>query len=118
MGAASDIDEYELPLTFRVGIATDLLRTDAYRLTTAVDAIYPNDHTDFVNSGFEYAWNEVFLIRGGYKSLFEEETEQGLTFGFGLYYRVMDYIKLKIDYAYQDFGRLTDVHHFSFGLEF
>jgi len=113
-----DIDEYELPLTFRVGVAADLWKTEAHRLTTAVDAIHPNDHTEFLNSGFEYAWNELFLIRAGYKALLEDDTEQGLTFGFGVYLRITDYAKVKIDYAFQEFGRLTDVHQFSLGVKF
>lgn len=113
-----DIEEYELPLTFRVGVAMDVWKTEDSRLTTAIDAVHPNDHTEFVNSGFEYSWNEIALFRAGYKSLFEENTEQGLTFGFGLHYRIANYVKLKIDYAYQEFGRLTDVHQFSFGIKF
>jgi len=113
-----DIEEYELPLIFRVGLAMDVLKTEDSRLTTAVDAIHPNDHTEFVNSGIEYSWNEIAFFRAGYKSLFEENTEQGLTFGFGLHYRIIDYVKLKIDYAYQEFGRLSDVHQFSFGIKF
>jgi opacity protein-like surface antigen len=113
-----DIDEYELPLLFRVGVAMDVWKSDDSRITSALDAIHPNDHTEFVNSGIEYAWNEIVLIRAGYKALFEEDSEQGLTLGFGLYYRVADYVKLKIDYAYQEFGRLTDVHQFSFGIKF
>ena len=113
-----DIEEYELPLIFRVGIAMDVLKTEESRLTTAIDAIHPNDHTEFVNSGIEYSWNEIAFLRAGYKSLFEENTEQGLTFGFGLHYRIIDYIKLKIDYSFQEFGRLTDIHQIAFGIKF
>jgi len=114
----TDIDAYDLPLIFRVGVAMDVVKSEESRLTTAIDAVHPNDHTEFINSGLEYAWNEIFMMRAGYKSLFEAETEQGLTIGFGLHYRVMDYVLLKVDYSYQEFGRLTDVHQFSFGIKF
>jgi len=114
----TDIDAYELPLTFRVGVAMDVWKTEGSRLIAAVDAVHPNDHTEYLNSGMEYAWNEIFMIRAGYKSLFEKDTEQGLTAGFGIHYRLMDYVMLKIDYAYQEFGRLTDVHQFAFGIKF
>jgi len=114
----TDIDAYDLPLLFRVGIAMDVWEEEESRITTAVDAIHPNDHTEFVNTGLEYSWNEIVMLRAGYKSLFEEDNEQGLTLGFGIYYRVIGDIKLKIDYAYQEFGRLTDVHQFSFGIKF
>ncbi|MEJ5263241.1 MAG: hypothetical protein WHT45_11210, partial [Ignavibacterium sp.] len=71
-----------------------------------------------INSGLEYSWNEIVFIRGGYNSLFETDSEKGLTVGFGLNYRLIDAIKIKLDYAYQDFGRLNSVHYFSFGIKF
>lgn len=113
-----ELDEFDLPLVFRVGIAVDVLKMDDMRLTTAIDAVHPNDHTEHINLGMEYAWNEIFHIRGGYAALFERDTEKGLTLGFGLHYRFMDMIKVKVDYAYQDYGRLTEVHYFTVGLKF
>jgi opacity protein-like surface antigen len=71
-----------------------------------------------LNTGFEYAWNEMIFLRAGYKSLFERETEQGLTLGAGVSYRMYGIIALEVDYAYQDFGRLKNVHYFSLGLKF
>ncbi len=112
------LDEYDLPLIFRVGIAADIVKTGDSRLTTAIDAVHPNDNTEAVNSGFEYAWNEILFLRAGVKSLFERDTEQGFTAGVGVNYRILDAIKVKVDYAYQDFGRLTNVHYFSLGVRF
>ena len=113
-----ELDEFDLPLLFRFGISADVIKEGTSRLTVAVDAIHPNDHTEYINSGLEYAWNEIIFIRAGYNSLFEEDSEKGLTFGFGLNYRIVDMIKVKLDYAYQDFGRLTEVHYFSVGVNF
>ena len=113
-----ELDKFDLPLLFRFGISADVIKEGNSRLTTAVDAIHPNDHTEYINSGLEYAWNEIIFIRAGYNSLFEKDSEKGLTFGFGLNYRIVDLIKVKLDYAYQDFGRLTEVHYFSLGVNF
>jgi len=113
-----ELDKFDLPLLFRFGISADVIKEGTSRLTAAVDAIHPNDHTEYINSGLEYAWNEIIFIRAGYNSLFEEDSEKGLTFGFGLNYRIVDMIKVKLDYAYQDFGRLTEVHYFSVGVNF
>ncbi len=112
------LDQFELPLLFRIGIAVDAVKTSESRLTLAVDAVHPNDNSEYVNTGLEYTWNEMFSIRGGYKSLFEKEGEQGLTLGVGLNYRLVESIKLIIDYAYQDFGRLKNVQYFSVGVRF
>ena len=112
------LDSYDLPLLFRIGIAADLIKSSSNRITVGVDAIHPNDHTEYINSGLEYAWNEIIFLRAGYNSLFEKDTEKGLTFGFGLNYRIVDLIKLKVDYAYEDFGRLNNIQYFSVGIEF
>ena len=113
-----ELDHFDLPLLFRFGVSADLLKEESSRLTVSIDAVHPNDHSEYINSGLEYSWNEIVFIRGGYNSLFETDSEKGLTVGFGLNYRLIDAIKLKLDYAYQDFGRLTSVHYFSFGITF
>ncbi|WP_337866017.1 PorV/PorQ family protein [Ignavibacterium sp.] len=118
LNANLELDHFDLPLLFRFGVSADLLKSESSRLTLAVDAVHPNDHSEFINSGLEYSWNEIVFIRGGYNSLFETDSEKGLTAGFGLNYRLIDAIKIKLDYAYQDFGRLNSVHYFSFGIKF
>lgn len=112
------LDEFDLPLLFRIGLAVDAIKTSENRLTLAVDAVHPNDNSEYINTGLEYTWNEIFFIRGGYKSLFEEDGEQGLTVGAGVNYRFFDSFKIKFDYAYQDFGRLKNVQYVSLGVRF
>jgi hypothetical protein len=113
-----EVDAFELPLLFRFGIAVDMIRTESSRLTAAVDAIHPNDHSESVNTGLEYGWNETFFIRAGYNAMFEDYSERGLTLGAGINYRLADFIRLKFDYAYQDFGKLTEIHYFAVGIRF
>lgn len=113
-----ELDKFDLPLIFRFGISADVIKASTTRLTLGVDAIHPNDNTEYINTGAELAWNEIVFLRGGYNSLFEVDTEKGLTLGFGLNYRIMEMLKVKVDYAYQDFGRLKSVHYFSIGVTF
>ncbi|GAB4141756.1 MAG: hypothetical protein Fur0015_11270 [Ignavibacteriales bacterium] len=112
------IEEWDLPLLFRVGVASDLIKSDAFRLTTAIDAVHPNDHTEYLNLGSEFSWNEILFFRVGYNSLFEEKTEKGFAGGIGLNYRLIESVKVIFDYAYQDFGRLKNTHYFSIGVKF
>ncbi len=112
------LEEWDIPLTFRVGVAADVVKMDDHRITLGIDAVHPNDHTEYVNTGFEYAWNDIVFIRAGYASLFEESTEKGLSLGVGLNYRIVSSIKVLFDYAYQDLGRLENVHYFSVGVNF
>jgi len=112
------LDAFDLPLLFRVGIAVDVVKTASSRLTSEINAIHPNDNTEYLNTGLEYSWNEMIFLRAGYKSLFEKDTEQGFTLGAGVDYRMYGLISLKVDYAYQDFGRLKNVHYFTLGVRF
>lgn len=113
-----EMDSWELPLIFRFGIAADLIKSESSRLTAGIDAIHPNDHTEYLNSGIEYSWNEIFYLRGGYSSLFEKDTEKGLTVGFGVNYRLFDFANVKIDYAYQDMSRLKNSQYITVGVKF
>lgn len=118
VNANLELDRFDLPLLFRFGLSADVIREGTSRLTTSVDAVHPNDHTEYINAGAEYSWNEVLYLRAGYNSLFERDSEKGLTFGIGVHYRLIELVKVKLDYAYQDFGRLQDVHYFSVGVNF
>lgn len=113
-----ELDSYDLPLIFRVGVSTDLIRSENNRITVAVDAIHPNDNTEYVNTGVEYSWANIVALRGGWKSAYERGGEQGLTLGAGIHYILAAPVDFLFDYAYQDFGRLKEVHYFSFGLRF
>ena len=112
-------DKYDLPLMFRVGIGMDLLKgAGNSNLVLAVDALHPNDDVEYVNVGAEYTFNQLFSLRGGYKSLFADESEEGLTLGGGIKYRIMGFTELRLDYAYQDFGIMTNVQKFTLNLGF
>ncbi len=113
-----ELDKFDLPLLFRFGVSSDVVRSEESRLTLSVDAIHPNDHTEYLNTGMEYAWENIIFVRAGYNSLFEKDSEKGLTLGFGLQHRIIDLLKVSLDYAYQDFGRLTEIHYFSIGVKF
>ncbi len=113
-----ELDEFDLPLMFRVGVAADLLKQDNMMFTLAVDAVHPNDHSEYLNIGGEFNWSDIVFIRGGYASVFEKDTEKGLSLGMGLKYDILGAVKLKVDYAYQNFNRLKDINYFSIGVIF
>jgi len=109
-------EAYDLPLTFRIGVAMDVVKTEDFRTTAAVDATHPNDNVEYVNSGLELAWREIFFGRVGYKSLFLRDSEQGLTWGLGVHYGIVNVARIKLDYGFADYGRLKDVQYFSLGI--
>jgi opacity protein-like surface antigen len=113
-----DTDEFDLPLTFRIGLSMDLYESRFFRVTGAVDATHPNDNTEYMNSGLELAYDEMFFVRAGYKSLFKENSEEGLTYGAGFKYTLSSGMNLYINYGYADYGRLENVQFVDVGIGF
>lgn len=103
-------ESWELPLLFRVGVSATPIVLTNHRLTLAVNAIHANNNSESVNVGAEYAFNMPGLaklfFRGGYRGFFLEDSEFGLTFGFGILVRFLRQYSIVIDYAYRDAGIL------------
>jgi len=113
-----ETDKFDIPLTFRIGLAMDVIKERYFRTTIAVDATHPNDNTEYVNSGLEIAYDEMAFLRVGYKSLFLRDSEQGLTFGGGLKYSFNSQFTLFVNYGWADYGRLNNVQFFDVGIGF
>jgi len=111
-------DEWELPLTFRVGLSYEPFRTELHNMVVAVDALHPSDDYESINVGAEYGFSDMFFLRGGYKSLFLEDSEESFTLGAGIKQTFFGNVGIKIDYSYGDFGRLKDVQKISVGVTF
>lgn len=111
-------DKFDLPLLFRIGLAWDAFNTENHRLRILTDAAHPNDNSEYVNFGGEYTFRDLIAFRGGYRNLFEEDGEKGLTFGAGLNLRIDRSLRARFDYAYADFGRLEATHWFTVDLQF
>lgn len=112
-------ESYQIPVIFRVGLSGDLVRVnEETRLMFSVEAMQPNDNTGVVNLGGELAIKDRFFIRGGYKSLFNENSEEGLTLGGGVILDFTESTSLVLDYAFADFGLLENIQIISVGITF
>jgi hypothetical protein len=117
INAHLDTDEFPLPILFRVGISSnitkDILNIREHDWIIAIDAIHPNDNKEYMNVGTELKLFNLIAMRAGFRQLFLEDREGGLTLGFGIQYNIFD-IDFKLDYANVDYGRLD--HHNKFSL--
>jgi opacity protein-like surface antigen len=52
------------------------------------------------------------------KSLFQKDSEEGLTFGIGVKQFLLGNLQFTFDYAYQDFSRLKYVQKIALGINF
>ena len=114
-----ELDSWDLPLIFQIGVSTKAFEVENYALTVAADAIVPNNDYQSVNLGAEFSFMNIIKIRGGYNSLFLKEAEGGLSMGIGVDSQMLlSVATVNFDYAYRDFGRLKNVHTFSLGIKF
>ncbi|MBX2976829.1 MAG: PorV/PorQ family protein [Ignavibacteriaceae bacterium] len=111
-------DEWALPLNYRVGLGYTKQLFDSHVLRLALDAQHPNDNYESINVGAEWTMFDMISLRGGYKSLFLQDSEESFTLGFGVQQYLMGNIAITFDYAYADFGRLSNIQKFSIGVKF
>jgi long-subunit fatty acid transport protein len=113
--ASLTTEDYDLPLTFRLGLAYDFIQNEFSTWTVSADAKHPNDNVQQLSLGTEYTWKQAVSLRAGYKFRSEEE---GLTLGGGVIVNPTSGSALVVDYAWSDFGNLDSAHRFSFGIRF
>ena len=112
--------EYPLPSNFRLGVAYDLIDSDANLLTIALDGNHPNDNSERLNFGMEYWYKRMTAIRAGYKLRLgpdRVDDQEGITLGLGIHLKFSE-TTLSLDYAFADFGHLQQAHRISLGLNF
>ena len=63
-------------------------------------------------------FDDMLSLRGGYKSIFLVDSQEGLTLGVGFKYKRPGYIDIGIDYSYQKYEYLGSVNSFSVILKF
>ena len=109
--------KFDLPLIFRFGLAWTKSFSSILKTTFAIDALHPNDNTESLNLGTEIAYRDFIFIRGGWKNLFQRDTEEGLTLGAGINLK-FGASKYQLDYAYSDFGILGSPQKLTISLIF
>lgn len=112
------MDEYPLPLMFRLGLALDVMRAGDHRFVLLSDAAHPSDNHEYVNVGAEYRFRDLIALRTGYRNLFDDESEQSYTLGGGLGVRLSRSMRVQFDYAYAPLGRLGNTHWYTLNLGF
>ena len=114
-----DLDSWDLPLYFQIGVSAPVFNYDDYKMTVSADALVPNNDYQSVNVGAEFTFMDVLSLRGGYNSLFLQDAEGGLSLGVGVNSQMLlSVATVYFDYAFRDFGRLDNVHNFSIGISF
>ena len=106
---------FQLPLTFRIGVAMNLADfvlpdQETHALRLALDAEHPRDYPEQLKVGIEYSFAESISLRAGYAG---PADEQSMSYGVGVR-KGLAGVNIGVDYAYTPFGILGNVHRFSF----
>ena len=113
---------WELPLLFRIGIGIKPLYTDLHRMLIAVDAVHPNNNSEYINIGGQYEFRMAgqgsLYLRSGYKSLFMKDSQFGPTYGGGIKINLMNNQALQLDYSRRTAGLLGDLSSYTISIGF
>jgi hypothetical protein len=111
-------DQFDIPLTMRIGLAGEVFQSENSRLTLAVDALSPNNSEQYVNVGAEVGFlGDLVMLRAGYAELFLEDAIRSASFGGGLNYRFGP-LDVAFDYAYEVQKYFDGVNRFNFTVQF
>ena len=89
-----------------------------FQVTVAADALRPNDNEESVNVGGEFGWNDMVFLRGGYKSLFGTDAEEGFSLGAGVKYSAEGLGALEVNYAFTKFGLFGNINTIALAVAF
>lgn len=106
-------ETFPLPMTFRLGLAMNLLNfanvSDEHELTFAADFVHSRDYSERVNVGAEYGFKDLFFLRGGYKFNYDIES---VSMGGGVNLETNG-VRLKVEYAFVQMDVFNNVNMFS-----
>ena len=108
--------DFPIPLTFRIGVATDVFqgKVEGQVLNVAADFGTHSDNAETFNIGGEYIWNNLLALRTGYAF---NEDQLGFAAGLGLRYKSEDF-NGNIDYALSTTKNFGVIHRISISAMF
>ena len=112
----NDFESLTPPTTFLLGLTYNALRNNPRNaLLLSGQLNNPNDNAESFNVGIEYTWNNLLVLRGGYR--FGVEEYDLPSFGVGLMLpNVVEAVQLRFDYGFTRLERLGVVHRVGLNL--
>ncbi|MBI4427659.1 MAG: PorV/PorQ family protein [Ignavibacteriales bacterium] len=109
----STFEEFLPPTMFRIGFAFEPIDIADHQVTSSIQLNHPNDSGENVSFGIEYAWNQSFFLRVGYRLDVEEQPYPSFGIGGAMY---PGNSRLQFDYSAVPFRILGVVHRISFAV--
>jgi len=102
-------EEWDIPLYFRLGVATDILKNETMRWHMTAEVMDSRDYIYRFALGSEIGFFERYFLRGGYKFMYDEED---LTLGAGVNLD-FSWAQIRLDYAFANYGVFDNTQRFS-----
>lgn len=107
--------EYPLPINFKFGSSFNFIDGPDHLAVFALEGAHPSDNLEQYNAGIEYWYLDKFSLRVGNRFNYDSD---GFTAGAGLKWPFGEASEIRVDYSFQDFGDLREVHRFSLAVAF
>lgn len=107
--------DYPLPINFKFGGALDVLDGPGHHAIFAIEGSHPADNREKYNVGMEYTFRNFASLRAGQR--FEHDLG-GMSVGGGVHFNISEKYKARLDYGYQDFDALSEIHRFALTVDF
>ena len=108
-------NSYPLPINFKFGGSINVLDGVDHVVTFAAEGSHPSDNLEKYNSGLEYTYRNMVSLRVGGRFNYDID---GFTAGGGIKLPFGEDREIRVDYAFQDYGILTEVHRFTLAMAF
>ncbi len=114
-----EIEKFPLPFNISFGATIEPLdfffdKDPQNVFILGFESVHPRDFGEKAKIGGEYRFMDMFIARAGYQMNYDE---RGYTAGFGLRYKLSG-THLRVDYAFEPFGILGNVHFISIGISY
>ncbi len=106
---------YPLPINFKFGSSFNFIENPDHLAVFALEGAHPSDNLEQYNAGIEYWYLDKFSVRVGNRFNYDSD---GFTAGAGIKWPLGENSELRVDYGYQDFGFLREIHRFSLAMAF
>ncbi len=110
-------DSFPLPGLFRLGMSWPVTFSERSRLLLLAEGLHPNDNSESLNLGAEWQLRDLLALRAGYQTLYQTDSQLGLTFGFGVKGKLGENT-YRVDYAWAGHEYLDDTHRLTMVVEF
>lgn len=107
--------EWDLPLGFRLGVSSDLLRGSQYRVSVNYSVFDARDYQPQHLIGSEVVLLDLLALRGGY--IVRPDGDR-YTLGAGLQVGYRDVARLRFDYSYAEQPYFSNAQQFTLGILF